>query len=165
MQDQLKRCVGITIDVKRGYVYWTQKGPTRGGLGRIFRTPIALPKGADPANRTDIELLWDHLPEPIDLEIDEANGILYWTDRGVPPKGNTLNRASILGKEMPEPEILCGGLKDGIGLTLDLKNDRVFFVDVAGNLYRAKTNGKDFKVLHSGDHILTGIVYVAEGLD
>ena len=46
---------------------------------------------------TNIELLFDGLPEPIDLELDLANRALYWTDRGDPPRGNTVNRAAIDG--------------------------------------------------------------------
>jgi hypothetical protein len=163
--DELKRCVGITLDVKRGHMYWTQKGPHNGGLGRIFRAGINLPQGADPATRKDIEVLWDNLPEPIDLEIDHADGYLYWTDRGLAPKGNTLNRAYVLNKYLQEPQILCNGLKGVIGLTLDITNRRVFFVDVAGNLYSCEMDGQNFKLLYSGDHILTGIVYVPGGLD
>jgi hypothetical protein len=40
-------------------------------------------------------VLFDQLPEPIDLELDRANRVLYWTDRGDPPRGNTVNRAPI----------------------------------------------------------------------
>jgi hypothetical protein len=29
--------------------------------------------------------------EPIDLELDLKNRMLYWTDRGDPPSGNTVN--------------------------------------------------------------------------
>jgi hypothetical protein len=43
-----------------------------------------------PPNRTDIEVLFDGLPEPIDLELDLKNRVLYWTDRGDPPRGNSL---------------------------------------------------------------------------
>ena len=38
-------------------------------------------------------MLFDGLPEPIDLELDLENRVLYWTDRGDPPRGNTVNRA------------------------------------------------------------------------
>src|SRR6266404_4476468 len=31
--DATKWCVGITVDPERGKIYWTQKGPTKGGLG------------------------------------------------------------------------------------------------------------------------------------
>ena len=41
------------------------------------------------------KLLFDGLPEPIDLELDLKNRLLYWTDRGDPPRGNTVNRASL----------------------------------------------------------------------
>ena len=94
-RDATKWCVGITIDSKLGKIYWTQKGPTKGGLGRLCRANIDLPEGESPANRSDIEVLFDQLPEPIDLELDLANGVLYWTDRGDPPRGNTVNRVPI----------------------------------------------------------------------
>ena len=83
-RDQTRWCVGITLDPKRGKMYWTQKGPDKGNKGRIFRANIEIPKGENAANRGDIEVLFDGLPEPIDLELDLKNRILYWTDRGDP---------------------------------------------------------------------------------
>ena len=38
-------------------------------------------------------MLFDNLPEPIDLDLDLHKRMLYWTDRGDPPRGNTVNRA------------------------------------------------------------------------
>src|SRR2546426_9433555 len=61
--DLIKWCVGITVDPDRGQIYWTQKGPDDAGKGRIFRAKIDFPKGETAANRTDIELLFDGLPE------------------------------------------------------------------------------------------------------
>lgn len=163
--DELKRCVGIALDIPNGFLYWTQKGPHNGGQGRIFRAGLDLPANVSPDNRDDIELLWDNLPEPIDLELDDANGTLYWTDRGLPPNGNTLNRASVSGKSMPAPQILCSGLKAAIGLALDRKNNRVFLTDVGGNLYSVSTNGENFRLLYTGDHMLTGIAFIPAELD
>jgi hypothetical protein len=71
-RDQTRWCVGITLDPKFEKIYWTQKGPTKGGLGRLCRANIDIPKGESPANRSDIEVLFDRLPEPIDLELDLA---------------------------------------------------------------------------------------------
>ena len=93
--DPTRWCVGITIDKKLQKIYWTQKGPSNGGQGRILRANIEIPKSESPSNRSDIEVLFDHLPEPIDLELDLAHRVLYWTDRGDPPRGNTVNRAVI----------------------------------------------------------------------
>src|SRR6185295_5994269 len=59
----------------------------------IFRANIEIPRGETAANRSDIELLFDGLPESIDLELDLENRVLYWTDRGDPPRGNTVNRS------------------------------------------------------------------------
>lgn len=36
-RDQMKWCVGMTVDPGRGQIYWTQKGPDDAGKGRIFR--------------------------------------------------------------------------------------------------------------------------------
>src|SRR5262245_52072889 len=104
-KDQNRWCVGITVDPKLGKFYWTQKGPDNGEQGRIFRANIDLPKGDTPANRSGIEVLFDRLPEPIDLELDLESRVLYWTDLGAPPRGNTVNRSPIDG-EKTEPEIL-----------------------------------------------------------
>ena len=47
------------------------------------------------------------------------NRVLYWTDRGDPPRGNTVNRASIDAKPKA-PEILITHLMEGIGIALDV---------------------------------------------
>src|SRR4029077_15380688 len=62
-RDQTKWCVGITVDPNRGKIYWTLKGTDKGGVGRILRANIEIPKGETPANRTDVETLFDKLPE------------------------------------------------------------------------------------------------------
>jgi DNA-binding beta-propeller fold protein YncE len=85
--DQMRWCVGITIDPERKQIYWTQKGPDNGNQGRIFRAGIEIRRGETAANRSDIEVFFDRLPEPIDLELDLKKRVLYWTDRGDPPRG------------------------------------------------------------------------------
>src|ERR1700723_1827408 len=72
-KDIKKWCVGIALDVEAGKLYWTQKGPDNAGEGRIFRANLEIPKDQTPATRKDIEILYDALPEPIDLELDLAN--------------------------------------------------------------------------------------------
>src|SRR5262245_34928515 len=58
-KDQTKWCVGITLDPKRGQIYWTQKGPDDAGVGRILRAGIDMKKGETAANRSDIEVVYD----------------------------------------------------------------------------------------------------------
>ena len=163
--DESKHCVGIAVDVDNGYIYWTQKGAPNAGEGTIFRAGLDLPPGADAAHRKDIEILWDSLPEPIDLELDHAAGQLYWTDRGDPPEGNSLNRASIHKQIPPDYEILCTDLQEAIGLALDPDNDRAFLSDLGGNLYSCRLDGSERTVLFTGDEMFTGIVYLPGGLD
>jgi sugar lactone lactonase YvrE len=154
-------CVGIALDVDGGKLYWTQKGPDNAGQGRIFRADIEIPAGQTPAAREDIEVLFDGLPEPIDLDLDLDNRMLYWTDRGDPPRGNTVNRApmDIPAGNRQEPEIVFSHLMEGIGLALDTKGGRIFMTDLAGSVYSAKLDGSEPKVLMIAQGNLTGIAY------
>jgi hypothetical protein len=155
--DATRWCVGITIDPKFRKVYWTQKGPDNAGLGSLRRANIDIPKGESPANRSDIEVLFDKLPEPIDLELDLAKRILYWTDRGDPPRGNTVNRAPIDKKAVPE--ILITHLMEGIGIALDVPGNRMFVTDFAGSVYSADLDGKNERNFLYAQGNLTGIAY------
>lgn len=75
--DATNWCVGITIDVERKQMYWTQKGPDKAGKGRIFSTSTEIPNDQITATRTDIEVLFESLPEPIDLDLDLNKRMLY----------------------------------------------------------------------------------------
>lgn len=131
------QCVGVTVDPAGDYVYWTQKGPAKGGVGKILRAPLHVPAGTT----RPIEVLWDHLPEPIDLEI--ADGALYWTDRGAEPLGNTVNRAPLPapGERGAAPQILADGFDEAIGLVVDTEAAEVYVSDLAGHIYRVPLHG------------------------
>jgi hypothetical protein len=156
--DARKWCVGITIDPKRHQIYWTQKGPDNAGEGKICRAGIEIAKGENATNRSDIEIFFDRLPEPIDLELDLENRVLYWTDRGDPPRGNTVNRASIDAKP-DAPEIVFDHLMEGIGVALDVVGNRMFMTDLAGSVYSANLDGSGKKILLAVQGNLTGIAY------
>jgi hypothetical protein len=160
-KDIRKWCVGIALDVEAGKLYWTQKGRDNAGEGRIFRANLEIPKGQTAANRKDIELLYDGLPEPIDLEVDLANRVIYWTDRGDPPRGNTVNRAPMDAApgSRKDPEIVFNHLMEGIGIAFDLKGGRMFLTDLGGSIYRANLDGSDSKMLLMAGGNLTGIAY------
>ena len=157
-RDQTRWCVGITIDPERKQIYWTQKGPNKGNQGRLFRAGLDIPRGETASNRSDIEVFFDHLPEPIDLELDLKNRVLYWTDRGDPPRGNTVNRASIDAKPQA-PEILITHLMEGIGIALDVPGDRMFVTDFAGSIYSADLDGSNERNFLYAQGNLTGIAY------
>jgi hypothetical protein len=101
--------------------------------------------------------LFAGLPEPIDLELDLKNRVLYWTDRGNPPRGNTVNRASIDGK-LPQ-EIVLTDLMEGIGIALDVPGNRMFVTDFGGSIYSAELNGSRKRVLAYAQGNLTGVAY------
>ncbi|HVP84023.1 MAG TPA: hypothetical protein VMS78_04805 [Rhizomicrobium sp.] len=157
--DQTRWCVGITIDPLREKIYWTQKGPDNAGLGRIFRAGIEMPKGERATDRSDIEIVHEGLPEPIDLELDLESRVLYWTDRGDPPLGNTVNRVPI-DRPGARPEIVFDHLMEGIGIALDIANGRMFMTDLAGSVYSARLDGSDRKAVAAVQGNLTGIAYV-----
>jgi hypothetical protein len=160
-KDIKKWCVGIALDVEAGKLYWTQKGSDNAGQGRILRANLEIPKGQSAANRKDIELLYDGLPEPIDLELDLASRTIYWTDRGDPPRGNTVNRAPMdpAPANGKDPEIIFDHLMEGIGIALDLKGRRMFLTDLGGSVYSANLDGSNKKTVLAAEGNLTGIVY------
>jgi DNA-binding beta-propeller fold protein YncE len=163
-RDARNWCVGIAVDVERGKVYWTPKGS--GGNGRILRANLEIPKGETAARRSDIEVLFAGLPEPIDMDVDLSTRLMYWTDRGDPPNGNTVSRAPMDPPADVDPgkrsdqQILFGGLREGIGISLDLQRGRMFVTDLGGNIYSARLDGSDRKTILTGQGTLTGIAYV-----
>src|ERR1700758_1253020 len=158
-RDETNWCVGIAVDHVAGHLYWTQKGPSDAGLGRILRAGIEIPAGESAARRTDIEVVFKALPEPIDLEINQTTRILYWTDRGDPPHGNTVNRAALDDIGGTEPEIVSTHLMEGIGIALDPGHNRMFVTDLGGNIYVAALDGSGHRPIRALQGNLTGIAY------
>jgi DNA-binding beta-propeller fold protein YncE len=163
-KDAANWCVGIALDVAGGKVYWTQKG--KGGDGRIFRANLEIPQGQDALHRKDIEVLFEALPEPIDMDLDLASRTMYWTDRGDPPRGNTVSRAPMDPPKGFSPvnrtdqEILATGLKEGIGIALDPKGGRMYYTDLGGFVYSSRLDGSDSRKLLTGQGSLTGITWI-----
>ena len=159
-QDRRRHCVGVAVDPVGGFLYWTQKGKPNGNEGRILRAPLGIHPG-DPAARTDVEVLLEALPEPIDLEWDGESKTLFWTDRGDPPKGNTLNRARIVDGKAIDCEVLLAGLEEGIGLTVDRKGRRVFVGDLGGHLRVVDLDRPgEGRIVFQGHGKLTGLAYL-----
>jgi hypothetical protein len=114
--DVMRHCVGIAVDPVNRFIYWHKRGHRMVARDASSELDLKFPAGQQPENRTEIELLIDHLPEPIDLELDTTNNLLYWTDRGNLDGGNSLNRARIGSKQLENHEVLATGLQEGIGL-------------------------------------------------
>jgi len=161
--NQSNWCVGLALDVGAGKIYWTQKGGHPPNTGSIRRANLEIPKGMTAAHRSDVEILVDGLPEPIDLDVDLRTRTMYWTDRGDPPRGNTVNRApmdppkGISSSARGDVQILFGDLKEGIGITLDTARDHLYVTDLGGTVYSAKLDGSDRRVILTAQGSLTGI--------
>ena len=148
-------CVGIAVDVDRRLLYWTQKGAPNAGEGRIFRAPLDLPPGMSPRYRSDIELLWKDLPEPIDLHLLGGGATLLWTDRGDEPEGNTLNRATVQ-PSVGTSEIISRRYREAIGVAVLSESD-FYVTDLSGSVRHVDLDaGIDSELVNLGAG-LTGI--------
>jgi len=155
-------CVGIALDVAGGKIYWTQKGSDNAGIGSIKRANLEIPAGENSSHRSDIEVLFQRLPEPIDLDLDLTHRMIYWTDRGA----NIVSRASM---DVPrgtylhartDQQVVMSELKEAIGISLDIPGDRMYVTDLGGNVYSARLDGSDQRTLLIGQGSLTGIAFV-----
>jgi hypothetical protein len=156
--DQTKWCVGITVAPGESKFYWTQKGPSKGSRGQLCRASIDFPGGTDAKNRRDIEGLFQNLPEPVDLEMDEQAGFIHWTDRGELPWGNSINRARLDGIESGKYDILARNLHEAIGLAIDKKSQHIYATDLGGSMYQFDMDGGNKKRFYDGQGAFSGIV-------
>ncbi|CAG8929650.1 unnamed protein product [Penicillium salamii] len=155
IQDASRWCVGIAVSSRTNWIFWSQKGHSRGGTGQIFGLNLQEP-------RQPISLL-HHLPEPIDLCLDDEADILYWTDRGELPFGNSLNKISVaslssFSKPTSQYHIVCRNFHDPIGLVLDTSRSSMYVTDLGGTLYQCDLITGDKTVLFVDENCaFTGI--------
>jgi hypothetical protein len=151
------QCVGVAVDERHWLLYWTQKGAANGNDGRIFRTSLNAPVG-----ERQIEVLWSNLPEPIDLELDPHTNTMYWTDRGDPPRGNTLNKAAIpaVGEPGGDVTVVAANYHEAIGLAVDNEAGVVYVGDLSGQIRAVRLDGSGDHVVFKSDKPLTGIAGV-----
>jgi hypothetical protein len=161
-QDLSKHCVGIAVDIAGGFFYWSQKGSDNGHVGSLRRARLAMPAGENSENRSDVEILYDGLPEPIDIDLDVEQGFIYWTDRG----DDTVNRGPIevpsgtTAADRTDREILVPGVREAIGLALDHARGFVYYTSAVGDVGRARLDGSDAEPLLADGGAFTGIVMV-----
>lgn len=158
-KDQTNWCVGISVSLKYGKIYWTQKGPSKAGKGRLLSAKIPS-NNSVPISESEIRVLFKDLPEPIDLEIDEKSGSLYWTDRGEFPLGNTLNKVSLDGHGNPTTEkytVVSQNFDEAIGAKLYGNN--MFVSDLGGTVSRVDLEtGTKTTVFQDKNCSFTGLV-------
>ncbi|PWY83821.1 YWTD domain-containing protein [Aspergillus sclerotioniger CBS 115572] len=162
-KDMMRWCVGVALDRVNGFVYWSQKGPSKSGTGRIFRAGIDVPDGQTARNRGDVECLLEGLPEPVDLEFDNQTRMLYWTDRGEHPTGCSLNRIDLSGQVdkaalRGRMEILARQFNEPIGLKTTTKG--VYVTDLGGCVYLVAEGKKT--VVAREEACLTGIAILEQ---
>jgi hypothetical protein len=164
--NQADYAVGIALDLAGGEMYWTQKGsgPTSsngtGGQGSIRRAGLQIPAGQSSTNRTDIEVLFSGLPEPIDMDVDLAARQMYWTDRG----DGTVSRAPMDPPAGFDPatrtdrDILLEGLGQVIGIDLDVPDGVMYYTGLdTGAVSVAPLGGSSTKNVLTSQGGLAGV--------
>ena len=164
--DMSNWAVGIALDLAGGKMYWTQKGqgPVNGvGQGSIRRAGLEIPAGQDSTTRSDIEVLFSSLAEPIDMDLDLGKREMYWTDRG----DNTVSRAPMDPPSGVDPahrtdrDILVHGAGQAIGIALDLANDVMYYTALdTETVSTAHLDGSGAKSLVTQQGVLSGITLV-----
>ncbi len=141
--DQAHWAVGIAVDPEARQFYWTQKGHPDSGEGSIRRAGYDLPGGETPANRSDIEVLFSKLPEPIDLDLEHDT--LWWTDRGDLEGGNSVCRAAIGPdrKVSASHQVVMRHTHETIGMVVYYDEGYIFSTSLTGEMYRARLDGSD----------------------
>ena len=159
--DQSRWCVGLALDPGRGHVYFTQKGGDNAGQGLIRRIDMQMPRASTTTKRRDMVTLFSRLPEPIDLDLDLTTRTIYWTDRG----DNTVSRAPMDPPPGFDPatrldrQVLVRGLKEAIGVALDLPRKRMAYTSLGGEVGVAGLDGSDPRMLVTSGGLLTGICW------
>jgi len=159
-QDLSNWCVGIAVDVAGGYFYWSQKGSDTGQEGSLRRAHLAMPAGENDVSRSDVEILFDGLAAPIDIDLDLDAGVIYWTDRG----DNTVNRAPLAlpggatASTRTDREIIVPDVPQAIGIALDRARGLVYYTDAVGDVGRSNLDGSNARFLLTKSGAFTGIV-------
>lgn len=151
----LQNPVGIALDLERRQVYITDRF-----MGTILRFSMDLPAGQTSGNRSDVEILVRPRSKddrPIDIDLDLANGLMYWTDRGV----HQVLRARLDGSQV---EVLVdqgkAEIADPIGMSLDLARRKMYWSDMTTHrIHRANLDGSQIEDLIGGEDILNGVPY------
>jgi sugar lactone lactonase YvrE len=165
--DMSNWAVGIALDLAGGKMYWTQKGAGPSGTtgqGSIRRAGLEIPAGQDSTSRTDVEVLFSSLPEPIDLDLDLGKRQIYWTDRG----DGTVSRApmdppssAVDAAARTDRQILVHGAGQAIGITLDPANDVMYYTALDTQAVSvAHLDGSGARRLVTGQGVLSGIALV-----
>ncbi|KAM0713379.1 hypothetical protein Q7P37_010341 [Cladosporium fusiforme] len=164
---ELAWCVGVAPVPSVGKLFWSQKGPSKGGKGRIFCADLPS-LNEDKVDVASIQCLLDNLPEPIDLEYSDESQELFWTDRGELPFGNSLNSMKLnergeraLVRDSAGHEVIARNFHEAIGLKLVPGSKEIFVTDLGGSVYTVdRRSGAKTAIFCDEHRAFTGISYI-----
>ncbi|KAJ5108356.1 hypothetical protein N7456_005031 [Penicillium angulare] len=156
LNDTSRWCVGVALSPRTGTIFWSQKGGARGNQGRLFCSHIGMP-------RKEPDVILINLAEPLDLYFDDERNILYWTDRGELPFGNSLNELEFDTLDPPswdpsKHKILAGNFHDPIGLVVNTVDRYAYVTDMGGSIYKCNlVDGGKERIYHDERCAFSGI--------
>lgn len=116
LEEGISNADGLAVDWIYNHIYWTDSG----------RKDIGVAELDGKMRKT---LIKDGLVEPRAIAVEPQSGWMFWTDWGVTP--GRIERAGMDGSH--REIIVSTGLKWPNGLTLDLVQKRVYWVDAKMN--------------------------------
>ena len=94
-------------------------------------------------------------------DLDPEENVLYLSDRGDPPFGNSISSIKLGPNGAVEKKILIRKLHEAIGLALDRKQRKMYFTDLNGSVYAAGMDGTEERMIFCEIGDLTGIACVS----
>ena len=107
----------------------------------VSSAPIStFPKARPPANRSDIEVLFDQ-PAGTHRSRARSGEPRALLDRPRRPSARQHRQSRTDRQKAAAPEIVITHLMEGIGIALDVPGNRMFVTDFAGSIYSADLDG------------------------
>jgi len=131
-------CVGV-LSIPTQAIYWTQKGPHMASAGATPRLASKSRNGENRCDRSDSKIFFDHLPEPIDLELRLK--IAFSTGpiaaKKKKPRARQYSQSPSLDPQTPSAQIVLTHLMEGDWpLRLDVPAIGCFYLTCRIALFR-----------------------------
>ena len=155
----LNQCVGIAVDHKHGMFVWTQKGPAKGGKGRIFHAGVGHAAGRfrresqrhrDSAKRSSRAHRRGNRRA-------KRSALLDGSRRGA--RRQFVEQREDHGERTIGRRVICTGFKEAIGLALDIPNHCAYVADLDGDVVKVDLASGAKETLIKEDRI-TGIALI-----
>ncbi|CAL4165319.1 unnamed protein product, partial [Meganyctiphanes norvegica] len=120
---------GMAVDWLARNIYWADMGNNRIEVARLDGTSRRV-------------LLWQNINNPHSLALNPSQGFMYWTEWGDQPR---ISRAQL---DASKPRVIVTDMGRANGLTVDFKDNRLFWIDIDLNrIESSDLDGKNKEIL------------------